>query len=107
MNSALLIDILLCLCVLLVASSMFLVKQSFTAIVLFISLGLVITLCWIQLNAIDVAIAEAAIGAGLTGAMLLASWRKLSTDKSPEKKPNSKANSKHDIKYEKEHRGDL
>lgn len=103
MNSALLIDILLCLCVLLVASSMFLVKQSFTAIVLFISLGLVITLCWIQLNAIDVAIAEAAIGAGLTGAMLLASWRKLSTDKYPEKKPNSKD----DIKSEKEHRGDL
>ncbi|TWX52175.1 hydrogenase subunit MbhD domain-containing protein [Colwellia hornerae] len=86
MNSELWIDILLCLGVLTIASSMFLVKQSFTAIVLFISLGLVITLCWIQLNAIDVAIAEAAIGAGLTGAMLLASWRKLSIDKPAEKK---------------------
>ncbi|AOW75576.1 hypothetical protein A3Q34_00960 [Colwellia sp. PAMC 20917] len=86
MNSELWIDILLCLCVLVIAGSMFLVKQSFTAIVLFISLGLVITLCWIQLNAIDVAIAEAAIGAGLTGAMLLASWRKLSIDKPTDKK---------------------
>tara|TARA_R110001592_G_scaffold89734_1_gene263729 strand:+ start:3057 stop:3344 length:288 start_codon:yes stop_codon:yes gene_type:complete len=95
MNSDLLVDILLCLCVLVIASSMFLVKQSFTAIVLFISLGLVITLCWIQLNAIDVAIAEAAIGAGLTGAMLLASWRKLSTDKPLESK------------HEKKPRGDL
>ena len=39
-----------------------------------------ITLCWIRLNAIDVAIAEAAIGAGLTGAMLLAAWRQLAED---------------------------
>jgi uncharacterized MnhB-related membrane protein len=38
------------------------------------------------LEAIDVAIAEAAIGAGLTGAMLLASWRKLSIDKPSKKK---------------------
>lgn len=80
MNIDLWIDFLLCICVLVIASAMFLVKQSFTAIVLFISLGLVITLCWIQLNAFDVAIAEAAIGAGLTGAMLLASWRKLSVE---------------------------
>lgn len=86
MNSDLWVDFLLCVCVLVIASSMFLVKQSFTAIVLFISLGLVITLCWIQLNAIDVAIAEAAIGAGLTGAMLIASWRKLSTENSADKK---------------------
>tara|TARA_R110000787_G_scaffold79675_2_gene174050 strand:- start:1130 stop:1417 length:288 start_codon:yes stop_codon:yes gene_type:complete len=95
MNLDLSIDILLCVAVLVIASSMFLVKQSFTAIVLFISLGLVITLCWIQLNAIDVAIAEAAIGAGLTGAMLLAAWRKLSTDKSSDKSA------------EKKHRGDV
>ena len=88
--NALWIDILLCICVLVIASSIFLVKQSFTAIVLFISLGLVITLCWIQMNAIDVAIAEAAIGAGLTGAMLLAAWRKLSTDKAYEKKSDKK-----------------
>ena len=90
MNLDLSIDILLCVAVLVIASAMFLVKQSFTAIVLFISLGLVITLCWIQLNAIDVAIAEAAIGAGLTGAMLLAAWRKLSTDKSSDKSAEQK-----------------
>ena len=86
MNIDLTIDLLLCFCVLVIASAIFIGKQSFTAIVLFISLGLIITLCWIQLNAIDVAIAEAAIGAGLTGAMLLASWRKLSTDKPEVKK---------------------
>lgn len=72
------IDLLLCLLVLLVSASIFLVRNTFTCIVLFISLGGLITLCWIRLNAIDVAIAEAAIGAGLTGAMLIAAWRKLS-----------------------------
>lgn len=76
------IDVFLCFAVLIIAASMFLVKNSFTAIVLFISLGLVISICWIRLNAIDVAIAEAAIGAGLTGAMLVAAWRKLATDAS-------------------------
>lgn len=76
------IDVFLCVSVLIIAASIFLVKKSFTAIVLFISMGLVISVCWIRLNAIDVAIAEAAIGAGLTGAMLLAAWRKLATDAS-------------------------
>lgn len=103
MNMELWIDVLLCICVLVIASSMFLVKQSFTAIVLFISLGLVITLCWIQLNAIDVAIAEAAIGAGLTGAMLLASWRKLSIDKVIEKQVGKRTAKT----AETQHRGDL
>ncbi|TQV85264.1 DUF4040 domain-containing protein [Exilibacterium tricleocarpae] len=51
----------------------------FKAIVLFISLGLLVTITWARLGAVDVAIAEAAIGAGLTGALLLAAWRRLRT----------------------------
>ena len=56
------------------------VRDIFTAIVLYISLGLLVTLCWARLGGWDVAIAEAAIGAGLTGALLLASAKQLSTD---------------------------
>lgn len=41
------------------------------AIVLFIVSGLLMTLAWARLSAPDVALAEAAIGAGLTGALLL------------------------------------
>jgi energy-converting hydrogenase B subunit D len=52
-------------------------KNLFTAIVLFISLGLIVTIAWVRLDAPDLAIAEAAIGAGLTGALLLATWRQL------------------------------
>lgn len=49
----------------------------FKAVVLFIAFGLVMALVWARLNAPDVALAEAAIGAGLTGALLLAAYAKL------------------------------
>jgi uncharacterized MnhB-related membrane protein len=41
------------------------------AVVLFIVFGLLMTLAWARLAAVDIALAEAAIGAGLTGALLL------------------------------------
>ncbi|MBD3893748.1 hydrogenase subunit MbhD domain-containing protein [Hydrogenophaga sp.] len=41
------------------------------AVVLFIVFGLLMTLAWVRLDAPDLALAEAAIGAGLTGALLL------------------------------------
>ncbi|HSM20709.1 MAG TPA: DUF4040 domain-containing protein, partial [Rubrivivax sp.] len=43
----------------------------FKAVVLFIVFGLLMTLVWARLAAPDLALAEAAIGAGLTGALLL------------------------------------
>jgi len=49
----------------------------FKSIVLFIAFGLVMALVWVRLEAPDVALAEAAIGAGLTGALLLAAYAKL------------------------------
>lgn len=51
----------------------------FKAIVLFIAFGLLMALAWVRLNAPDVALAEAAIGAGLTGALLLAALARLGT----------------------------
>ncbi|MDC8446115.1 MAG: DUF4040 domain-containing protein [Nitrosomonas sp.] len=51
----------------------------FKAIVLFIAFGLLMALAWVRLNASDVALAEAAIGAGLTGALLLAALARLET----------------------------
>jgi len=41
------------------------------AVVSFITFGLFMTLAWARLSAPDIALAEAAIGAGLTGALLL------------------------------------
>lgn len=41
------------------------------AVVMFMVFGLLLTLVWARLAAPDIALAEAAIGAGLTGALLL------------------------------------
>ncbi len=52
-------------------------EELFRAIVLFIAFGLLMSLVWVRLAAPDVALAEAAIGAGLTGALLLSALAKL------------------------------
>jgi len=49
----------------------------FRSIVLFIAFGLVLGLVWARLGAIDIALAEMAIGAGVTGALLLAALARL------------------------------
>ena len=49
----------------------------FEAIVFFIAFGLLMALAWVHLDAPDIALAEAAIGAGLTGALLLAALARL------------------------------
>ncbi len=49
------------------------------ALVLFIVFGLLMTLTWARLAAPDIALAEAAIGAGLTGALLLDAYGVLQT----------------------------
>jgi uncharacterized MnhB-related membrane protein len=49
----------------------------FKAVVLFISFGLMLSLAWVRLKAIDIALAEAAIGAGLTGALFLSALDRL------------------------------
>lgn len=49
----------------------------FKAIVLFVAFGLLMTLAWVRLDAPDIALVEAAIGAGLTGALFLATLAKL------------------------------
>lgn len=49
----------------------------FAMVVLFIVLGLMVALAWVRLGAPDVALAEAAIGTGVTGALLLATLRHL------------------------------
>jgi energy-converting hydrogenase B subunit D len=51
--------------------------EAFTAVVLFIAFGLLMALTWVRLDAPDIALAEAAIGAGLTGALLLDALRQL------------------------------
>ncbi len=46
-------------------------RDLFRAIVMYIAFGLLMALAWVRLEAPDIALAEAAIGAGLTGVLLL------------------------------------
>ena len=62
----------------------------FRAIVLFIAFGLLMALVWIRLDAVDVALAEAAIGSGLTGALLLATLARLETKNTDKLSANKK-----------------
>lgn len=49
----------------------------FGAILSFIGLGMLMALAWVRLSAPDVALAEAALGGGVTGALLLAAYNRL------------------------------
>jgi multisubunit Na+/H+ antiporter MnhB subunit len=52
----------------------------FQSMLMYIVFGLLMSLAWARLHAPDLALAEAAIGAGITGALLLVSWRRLQAD---------------------------
>lgn len=64
-------DILLACALLWSAVRAMTVSDLFRAVVLFIVFGLLMALAWARLDAPDIALAEAAIGAGLAGALML------------------------------------
>ncbi|NGP52691.1 DUF4040 domain-containing protein [Thioalkalivibrio sp. XN8] len=77
MNPGLLFDAVLVTVLLWVAWAALASRDLFRGIVLFIAFGLVLSMGWVRLGAPDVALAEAAIGAGIAGALLLATWARL------------------------------
>ncbi len=52
-------------------------RDLFSASVTFIAFGLALALVWARLGAPDVALAEAALGAGITGVLLVDAARRL------------------------------
>jgi uncharacterized MnhB-related membrane protein len=71
------LDIVLAVLLLGLAIRVLTTLDLFEAIVLFIGFGFTLTLVWVRLGATDVALAEAALGAGVTGALLLSAFRSL------------------------------
>ncbi|MDQ2696227.1 MAG: DUF4040 domain-containing protein [Pseudomonadota bacterium] len=59
----------------------------FRGIMAFIIFGLFMVLCWARLEAPDVALAEAAIGTGITGALLLDAYRVLGAGEGEARSP--------------------
>lgn len=74
LNTGLVLDGVLVATLVWVASAALWGRDLFRSIVLFIAFGMILSIGWIRLGAPDVGLAEAAIGAGLTGALLLATW---------------------------------
>jgi multisubunit Na+/H+ antiporter MnhB subunit len=66
-----LFDAILCLGLIGLALNAVLARNQFRATIMFMVFGLLMAACWARLQAPDLALAEAAIGAGLTGALLL------------------------------------
>jgi multisubunit Na+/H+ antiporter MnhB subunit len=52
-------------------------RDAYFAVIGFITYGLLLTLVWVQLHGIDVALTEAAIGGGLTGALMIGAAARL------------------------------
>lgn len=85
----LLLDGLLVLLTLLVGALALYHRRVFACAVLFIVYGLLLALAWLRLAAPDVALAEAAIGAGVTGALLIATLARLADGERPGKESGS------------------
>ncbi len=79
--SGLILDLLLVVALLWSAVRALTSPDLFRAVVLFIVFSLLMALAWARLNAPDIALAEAAIGAGITGALLLDTVGHLRTKK--------------------------
>ena len=67
-------------------------RSLFAGVVFFVCFGLLLAVAWARLQAPDVALAEAAIGAGLTGALLLVATRRIE----PAERRSTVSESRHD-----------
>jgi len=69
--TALGVDLIVCTLLLATAVAAVLERDLLAEVVFFIAFGIILTIAWIRLGAVDLALAEAAIGAGLMGFLLL------------------------------------
>ncbi|MFW6057120.1 MAG: hydrogenase subunit MbhD domain-containing protein [Chloroflexota bacterium] len=77
MNMGEVFDLILCIALVWLAGRALYLRVLFRSVVLFMAFGLLMAVSWARLGAPDVALAEAAIGAGITGALLLATCKAL------------------------------
>ena len=82
-------DIVLVLSMVWIAWHLLGTEDIFKAVVLFISFGLLMALAWVRMRAPDVALAEAALGAGLTGPLFLSALRRMNRPRKGERRLDS------------------
>lgn len=64
-------------------------RDLFRAVLKFIALGLLLAVAWVRLRAPDVALAEAAVGSALTGALILSALARMKRREADAAKINS------------------
>lgn len=77
--------VLVSLLLALAAASIF-TRSLFNSIMLYIAFGLLLAITWARLGAADLALAEAAIGAGITGVLLLSAYAQSQDGQNPSPK---------------------
>ncbi len=82
-------DIVLVLSMVWIAWHLLGTEDIFKAVVLFISFGLLMALAWVRMRAPDVALAEAALGAGLTGPLFLSALRRMNRPRKGDRRLDS------------------
>lgn len=76
------LDIILSLSLIVLGWTLLTSRDLFRGVVLFIVFGMLMALVWLRLGAPDIALAEAAIGTGLTAALMLEAVRQLENPRS-------------------------
>lgn len=71
------LDVGIALLVVAIAAFVIFTRDAYAAVVAFVAYGLLVSLRWVMLHAVDVAMTEAAIGSGLTGVLLLGTAARL------------------------------
>ena len=61
-----------------------------TAVIVFITYGLLLSLAWVRIAAVDVALTEAAIGSGVTGMLLINAAARTLSDRAPGNRTRSR-----------------
>lgn len=84
-------DLLIVAAIVALALPVVLARSAFTSVALFVAYGLLLAFAWVRLDAVDVALTEAAIGAGLSGVLLLGAARRLAGGPPVEDAPPGKA----------------
>lgn len=80
-------DMILVLSLIGLAAAALLSREPRRGVILFIAFGLLLALVWARLRAPDLALAEAAIGAGLGGALMLAAARRYAARRALQRRP--------------------
>jgi len=70
-------DIGLVVLILAIGASTIVVREAFAAVIGFVVYGLLLSIAWVRLSAVDVALTEAAIGGGMTGMLMLGAVARL------------------------------